>query len=795
MYACLKVILCTEKRAHKNKQYRALRDTFVGAVSRNAFQSGEDYGVALADIPKFVEVFRINIFVLKNAKPHVEMIDNTVNFDDYRSIRKEYVVSWECHHNPIKPGSRFEIASATPYEKGYANSCMFYVINGERYYVVVYGDGHYHVVNNLVMPEVCVRCGSFTHTAAKADADDQCKFECLANLAAYMSEAALRKEGFAKHVVIFDFETVPVDARHTPYLVCYRVYDLLSQKLLDEGEFEGRGCEDKFFEYAMTRYTGMKYLVAYNGSAFDNHFLLKSMVRRRRRLTSDNSIIYKNKILKMFAKNVVVWDLCQFTKCTLDDAAKSFKLGGEKPEMTHEEIWKVFEDHGYDFKKVTADERYVALGVRAYCKKDVEITAELFFVVRRALKEITGVDPLTRPTLSSLSYAHLSRWWKENEIVIDPVPIEYDDVFSSVPGGRTQALERGSFGDDSFCVVDVNSLYPYICMNNDFPLGPVSEVRGEPSSGLYVTLCDVDQTSLKYKLVGCREENKRLNWTKDRVEGVWLWCEELRVLRNHGCDVRVYKSLVWPSKGRIFGTMNAYQKVRFDAKDEGNKSLELMAKTLGNGNTGKLIEKNHDDIWSICFAPYEVESFLVGCYQPESFEVLDVGNAVLMRGKKVPKVDIIKPRHLGCRVYALARLYVWENMMKFEQVFYIDTDSLLVRKSEIEKISLDDREYGAFKIEEESSVVKVVSPKNYMIGTKMRCKGYRKGDTWKAQTKDGEVLATGNELVPELYDYLLRDDVEVYTSFHKISKSFVKKEGGEWELFVVKGTEVQVLLK
>jgi len=220
-----------------------------------------------------------------------------------------------------------------------------------------------------------------------------------------------------------------------------------------------------------------------------------------------------------------------------------------------------------------------------------------------------------------------------------------------------------------------------------------------------------------------------------------------------------------------------------------------MSKTLGNGNTGKLVEQNHDDIWKVCYNSAEVRSFILA-HNTEMFEKLDIGNSVIVRGKKNAKNFIVKPRHLGSRVYSLARLHMWKNMKRFDEVYYIDTDSLLIEMSEIDKIELDERKYGAFKIEERSTTVKIVSPKNYMIGDKKRCKGYRPGDKWTARkASDQSLIDEGTELTDETYDYLLDENVEVYTTFHKIEKKFVMKEGEGWRAFVVTGTETQRLLK
>jgi hypothetical protein len=532
------------------------------------------------------------------------------------------------------------------------------------------------------------------------------------------------------------------------------------------------------------------YLISFNGASFDNYFIMKAMTNRNMELSSDGSIIYNNKILRLSSRGIITWDLCQFVKSSLSDACKNYGIGDDKQEMDHREIQVLFEKHNY-IGSVFADEEYKAMDVESYCTHDVELLSRLYYVVTDELRSFTGLDPIMKPTLSSLCFAHMSRDWKNSGLVVEKMPMSYDEIFSSIPGGRVQALHIGKHVGD-FVQLDINGMYPHICLTNLFPNGKfhITKDHDTTSKRLYMVEVEfVDQTNLKYKLVGSRDEDAKLSWTDDIVQNVWLWKEEFEMLQQHGCTVKPRQYLVWKHRNKPFGVMKTYTDERAKSKQTGNVARDQIVKLASNSITGKLVEHNHDEVWTVTKDVQQIYNF-VDKYKPDqtSFELSGSGKHMVMKAKTKPKDIINKPRHWGCRIYALARLMLWKYMMRCDRVYYVDTDSIIINRGELHKFSITD-ELGGMKIDKEANNMFVLSPKSYYIGDKFRMKGYRRGDKWTCyDAETSEILDEGEQIAEKLYAYILDDKFDVTTHFEKISKKFLKKEDGKYYLSTLVST-------
>ena len=128
-----------------------------------------------------------------------------------------------------------------------------------------------------------------------------------------------------------------------------------------------------------------------------------------------------------------------------------------KLEYDIKEIQLLYNDYGEGFLEHLDTERTMA-----YKNRDVEMTRQLFEKARTVLVGLTGIDPLSFLTLNELVYKFAKRDWSKRGIIIYKMPIEYD-IFSSIPGGRCEAIDKGIFHGD-YVLVAKHPHYIHMCV-------------------------------------------------------------------------------------------------------------------------------------------------------------------------------------------------------------------------------------------------------------------------------------------------------------------------------------------
>ena len=148
-----------------------------------------------------------------------------------------------------------------------------------------------------------------------------------------------------------------------------------------------------------------------------------------------------------------------------------------------------------------------------------------------------------------------------------------------------------------------------------------------------------------------------------------------------------------------------------------------------------------------------------------------------------------KPIVWGYRIYELARLEMFMQMSKLSKIYYTDTDSLLIKREEINKIPIG-TELGMFKTEAEGHKAIIVARKNYcLVGekeNKYRLKSFREKDNWYVlPATEDEITITNIELLccckgtdysEQLFEYIIDPNYNVYTISNPIRKQFRRNQ-------------------
>ena len=769
-YRCIRKIRNALGREHENKKQKYVNMRIA------LTKSGDDNIVGAEYMKKAEEVFRLKFIVLGSEGPKVCFRGYDTD-GTFKNTRVKYSIVYDSVYES-------DIGQLTEYYENPASfntarSCALLNRDNTLYGIIVLEDSHYHLVKRLIKPMFCERCGSKKHTMEMSDKNKRVRLDCLHDIAKVLNKEEMVRWSPEEHIVVYDFETV-CHERLVPYSVSWAIDDKEVQHSL------GMHAEVDFLEHVIS-IAGEKMLVAYYGSCFDGYFLLDAAAKRGIRIDSENTVVHCNRILMMRVGNIRTWDLAQFTKSSLNKACENFGISMAKLDYDFREVQGVYDKYGARFLEHLDAEKTMK-----YNNRDVVMTRELMKVVRATLLDLTGIDPITCLTLSQLVYKMLMRDLGKREIVVNKMPIEYDNIFSSIPAGRCEASTRGILHGD-FVLVDKNSLYPHVCLKYKFPNGDHVDTVWSPNVAkehpIYLTECDVDQSKLSRKYAGVKTKD-RVDWNKNRATA-WLWGEEIDYLEKRG-DVMLVKgrTIAWKEAVCPFEALRVFldRRLAEEAKPKPNKAVITMCKIGFNAATGKMVQKNMDEIWAYVSSASDVHRF-VKKYGCRGVMETAVNGKYLFVGEKDGGKYIRKPRHWGCRVYGLSHLEMFRDLEGVTTMVYGDTDSAIIDRSDVEKLNLG-KAIGEYKIEHEAQSIAIIGKKSYcMVGetVRSRLKGYKTGQKWEAVNRaSGDVVLEGNGVVVDMFEALASEEHDVYTVQECLVKNSIRKTAKGYEMFTIR---------
>ncbi|MCP3684060.1 MAG: hypothetical protein GY861_15370, partial [bacterium] len=349
-------------------------------------------------------------------------------------------------------------------------------------------------------------------------------------------------------------------------------------------------------------------IIGYNSSRFDN-FVLAAYANNY--YEAVNIPIYANNtIYRANINNSITWDLCQFTKTSLAQACKSFNSKTHKLEgFDHVEPQTAFDNSLFDDWLIDNKE-----SLKKYLYNDVKSLQELFEIVSTSVEELTGAKVTSHLTIAGMGYALFSKEADFEKIK----QIDLDDFFrESMIGGRTQSFvgRRHIKSKHSFKFADVNSLYPAVMLDNEYPIGSPDHVEKYVPGKLGIYKCRITQTMLKRKLkdsvigkldIPCvipyRVPGSNLNWNHREEFEVTLTSVDIECVRRAGYHIEVCSGIIFEETSRtIFDNYMKPFKARKISEDLlkehhsklYNPGIRTMCKLFMNSLSGKLLERNH----------------------------------------------------------------------------------------------------------------------------------------------------------------------------------------------------------
>jgi hypothetical protein len=368
-----------------------------------------------------------------------------------------------------------------------------------------------------------------------------------------------------------------------------------------------------------------------------------------------------------------------------------------------------------------------------YCKRDVEILLLTWQNMYDFLDEHDlGSWAKTAPSQAFHAFRHR---FMPYPIFIHCNPDALIVERQSYYGGRVSVFYKGDLKGQEYYKLDVNSMYPYVMQRESYPTKFIKIVENPTIEYLadrlqYFAITAMVRVETDEPAYCLRYKNHTLHPVGEF--DTTLSTPELIYALGHKHIKQVYRLALY-EKEQIFKEFVDFfypLKVKYTIED--NKPFRMFAKLYMNSLYGKFGQRaetwtNVTDTqgWRI---DGEVEhrgsdgkTYRYQRWGNTVWEITDAGEAA----NSFPGI--------AAHVTAYARMYLWTLINKAgrDNVYYTDTDSLIVNKQGLTNLSayIDPDRLGALKLEKTSTNVLIEAPKTYRFGDEH----YRKGIPRKAQ--------------------------------------------------------------
>jgi hypothetical protein len=517
------------------------------------------------------------------------------------------------------------------------------------------------------------------------------------------------KRNMTEEVVYYDLETRGPDQRIYAFTwrhkrgdltMAHNNVDYVEQELVNKLLDTAQSCPDNEKHARIVVY-------AWNGSRFDNWILFKLLkTKLHKKLWVHDIIINSGNELLMFKLTT--------TKINGNTCTMIFKDPKKMFSMSIPEACKVFglEEGKHDFNHDDVDESYMngtfdefiknnRLKILDYVRQDGVILEKLTNCISELYKkeDIDISSTLTRSVASSISWQKTIEQHKIlKDVTLSPYAEicgeKYNEIMDHAIGGRVQCIERGTF--DNVCGIDVNSMYPYVCANREYPCGEIIELKdGETIPEGKLGLCYVNikkQTSPN--VVPYRpSKHKVYNWNYEGEFKKWLTSVDMEQLDEY----KILKGFYWTKTTTKF--YKAFMIDTYNARTQTEKSdpMNLHLKLKMNGVTGSVFQHSFREMIMVFTKEEFTENVkkynelvkIIGCEPINKRQYIVTMKPIKFR-EDDPRIKIQrefckgaitqKPWVLTMFTYAYARKILRDEWIKLQskgcKILYCDTDSL-----------------------------------------------------------------------------------------------------------------------
>jgi len=312
-------------------------------------------------------------------------------------------------------------------------------------------------------------------------------------------------------------------------------------------------------------------LYAHNGGKYDNRYLLEYFrgndYKVSRIFYINNGLIFT---VELGSKKFKFRDSFHLLPRSLKNLCESFNVEHKKQD--------------FDMKVWLKSGCPETVELRSYLKDDCK---GLYEVLEKFNTEF-GVTP--KLTIASTAFSTLLKTKYKNielrKLLKNFMTKDQEDfVRESYKGGRVEVFQRYAENVNSY---DVNSLYPFVMHNFNYPFGRLFDQNGKnfdtmiKKGKLGVAECLIEAPDIDIPYLALRYDNKLVfptgQW-KDTITSL-----EIIEARKRGYKIKILKGIIWDKKGRVFKN---YVDEYYEMKSTSKGAKKECAKLFLNSSYGK----------------------------------------------------------------------------------------------------------------------------------------------------------------------------------------------------------------
>lgn len=367
---------------------------------------------------------------------------------------------------------------------------------------------------------------------------------------------------------------------------------------------------------------------------------------------------------------------------------------------------------------------------KEYCKRDVDVLMNylISFMLFLRDNDLCGLG-LTLASQAFRSYRH--------KFMQHLIQLHSDENATKLErmaysGGRVEAYYIGVLPEQDYYKLDINSMYPYVMKEKLYPYELVSYSenvslsRFESLLDQYYCIATVSLNTPE-NAFPFKGKNK-LTFPIGEYETT-LHDIELRYALERGYIISVKALAIYNYTDIFSDYVNFFYEQKISAETRGDQVSRQQAKILMNSLYGKFGQRNNNS-YIVANASGVKYGRITGYSERLKCNVTVncLGDDMEVSYKE-GEAPYSFPAIAGA-VTAYARMYLYRLMQeaKAENVYYCDTDSLIVNASGNQAIShlIDNTTLGLLKIEGQSQRLIILGAKDYTFGDDVKHKGIPK---------------------------------------------------------------------
>ena len=470
------------------------------------------------------------------------------------------------------------------------------------------------------------------------------------------------------------------------------------------------------------------------------------------------SIFINNNVAVFRSNNIILHDSLKILPSSLDKLSKDFKLEEKAKIDLSDHIlnigWALDQDgnktddknkmdmrksKGHYFENVDPEENML----NEYLIND---NISLYEILNKILN-ISGLDMdefIECPTTASLAM----RVFKTN------YPDDYNDIVGTnwrgqwgrfcedfvrlgYYGGRTEVFKPFLFNGYHY---DVNSLYPSVMKDHEFPVGYYQFFTGKKAEhtfnywmkqGIGGGFAEVEiyvPEDMHIPPLPVRHKNK-LKFPVGRLSGVWA-LPEIKNAIKYGCTINKIKQVLFFEK--TVPVFQAFVEDFAEIKMNSEGAKRQFAKLMQNSLYGKFgMQRKRKTLLDLS----DEEEVKKAGYPYVKYK-----HPLLKKEFLYAEIEVdpqyIQP-HIAAYVTALARNVLYEGLVKQEDTTYCDTDSIACKNKMPDEI-VDPKAYGKWDLEN-------IVERGLYLQPKLYYEKHPDGETIKAKGIPGDIMGQFNE--------------------------------------------------